>query len=469
MIDHVVFIPGIVGSELWDGERLVWPGTALEKVNQSYPEDLVNTLATSNTLRVGKILDKVSLFGLGIDHFATGYDKALSLLKTVGFDADAGTLTPFPYDWRRDIRKTAQLFHDRLSGAELQGRRIGIVAHSMGGLVARYAMEKLPALPNVELLILAAVPHHGAPIAFENLIGARPEIFLTGAQCKRVVNNPNFPAAYQLLPHPATKSFFDAAVGGMKSVDLYDPNVYLPLGLLGAGMETARDTWADLPPLNLGASTPVPYFVVAGNAGVTAVGIYLPRSGQGSVVIETTAAGDGTVPIWSAAPASLPCRFVPCDHLGVFEDGQMHRLLQGLLKPVAGNLPMAMGLNTVGAVRTLSAGLNIVGGPASPRLSIQVAQRSVEAGPHGAVIASLVLLDAPQPALSGTLSVTLTTADGTVPQPPVPISYAGAPIRKLDLLVPAPKPGLLTIDFSGPGFPTDAERPATVLVLPASD
>jgi hypothetical protein len=125
---------------------------------------------------------------------------------------------------------------------------------------------------------------------------------------------------------------------------------------------------------------------------------------------------------------------------------------------------MALGLSA--PVQVISSDLSIIGGPASPRLSVQVSQRSVEAGPQSTVIASLVLLDAAQPTLTGTLSVTLTNAGGEVPQPPQPISYSGAPIRKLDVLVPTPKPGLLTIDFSSPGWPTDAERPATVLVLP---
>ena len=368
MVEHVVFIPGTVGSELWDGNELIWPGTGLQKLTDGYPEELVTKLATSETLRVGGILDKVSLFGLGVDHFATGYDKALSLLRSIGFDTNRGTLTPFPYDWRRDIRETARLLHKRLLADDLANKRVGIVAHSMGGLIARFALERISAPANVELLILAAVPHHGAPAAFLNLIGLRPEIFLTGAQCKRVVNNPTFPSAYQLLPHPASKSFFDASVGGMKSVDIYDPNVYLPLGLSGASIAIAKATWDDLPTLDLGELTPVPYVAVAGNAGATTVGIYVSKSGPDSIVIETTAAGDGTVPIWSAAPPSLRCRFVPCDHLGVFEDEQMHRLLQGLLQPEIPNSPVALKLDPMGGV-------------ASFRLSVQVSQRSVEAGP----------------------------------------------------------------------------------------
>jgi pimeloyl-ACP methyl ester carboxylesterase len=277
-----------------------------------------------------------------------------------GHQSTLTTLTPFPYDWRRDIRDTARLLHDRLAMPDLKDKRIGIVAHSMGGLIARYALERLPKSTNVELLVLAAVPNHGAPVAFQNLIGARPEVFLTGAQCKKAVNNPAFPAAYQLLPHPATRSFFNAAGSGMNFADIYDPNVYLPLGLAGASMEIAKSTWNELLTLQLGVSTPVPYFVVAGNAGTTVIAVYLPEGGKGSVVIDTTVAGDSTVPIWSAAPASLPCRFVPCDHLGVFEDGQMHRILQGLLKPSAANQPFFMAFNATAPLHFVTPDLNVI-------------------------------------------------------------------------------------------------------------
>lgn len=458
----------MVGSELWDGAKLIWPGTGWEKLSATYPEDYVTKLATSDTLRVGKIFDKVSIFGFPFDHLATGYDKALSVLSDIGFSESTGNLTPFPYDWRRDIRDTARLLHQRLAGPDLTGKRIGIVAHSMGGLIARYAMEKLTKPANVELLVLAAVPHHGAPVAFQNLIGARTEVFLTGAQCKRAVNNSKFPAAYQLLPHPATKSFFDASAGGMKPADIYDPNVYRPLGLTGASMDIAKATWSDLPTLSLGQTTPVPYFVIAGNAGTTVIGVYLPQGGSGSVVIDTAVAGDTTVPIWSAAPASLPCRFVPCDHLSVFEDGQMHRVLQGVLKPRVGNNPFLVAFTTNTPSLFLSPDLSLVMPGVASRISVQAAARSIEAGPRSTVIASLVLLDTPATTFSGTLSVKLTTVQGTVDQPSQSIAYQGAPIRKFDLLVPATKPGLLTIDFDGPGWPADESRRATVLVLPPS-
>lgn len=50
--------------------------------------------------------------------------------------------------------------------AQAQGKSVNIVAHSMGGLDARYMISQLkPAGVNVKSLITVATPHHGSPFA----------------------------------------------------------------------------------------------------------------------------------------------------------------------------------------------------------------------------------------------------------------------------------------------------------------
>jgi pimeloyl-ACP methyl ester carboxylesterase len=61
----------------------------------------------------------------------------------MGFHEARGSLIPFAYDWRVDVRTSAAVLRDRLSQPDLHGQRVAIIAHSMGGLVTRYALEKL--------------------------------------------------------------------------------------------------------------------------------------------------------------------------------------------------------------------------------------------------------------------------------------------------------------------------------------
>ena len=61
-------------------------------------------------------------------------------------------------------KRAAKLAED--IGAQAQGKSVNIVAHSMGGLDARYMISQLkPAGVDVKSLITVATPHHGSPFA----------------------------------------------------------------------------------------------------------------------------------------------------------------------------------------------------------------------------------------------------------------------------------------------------------------
>jgi triacylglycerol lipase len=59
--------------------------------------------------------------------------------------------------------------------AQARGKSVNIVAHSMGGLDARYMISRLqPANVNVKSLITVATPHHGSPFADYLIDGIGP-------------------------------------------------------------------------------------------------------------------------------------------------------------------------------------------------------------------------------------------------------------------------------------------------------
>jgi len=133
----------------------------------------------------------------------------------------AANFYTFPYDWRRDLRATArqlQRFVEpqldswrRSSGAD--NAEIIYLAHSMGGLVARYYLEHLGGWRTCRALITFGSPHRGSLNALDFLSNgfrisggtakrmlleaadiAYPELFEQLAATVRT-----FPSVYQLL------------------------------------------------------------------------------------------------------------------------------------------------------------------------------------------------------------------------------------------------------------------------------
>ena len=84
----------------------------------------------------------------------------------------------FSYDWRADIRDTAQKFEEYMrNGDYLKKRKIVIIAHSMGGLVFKWWYntiykdhEKEYDFTNISEVYFLGTPHKGAATALKNLI-----------------------------------------------------------------------------------------------------------------------------------------------------------------------------------------------------------------------------------------------------------------------------------------------------------
>lgn len=445
--DVVVFVPGICGSVLVDKGQTIWPGKPLQSVFDAYPDALVEILSKSETITAPDVLRSVPLTILGVTvHHFPAYGKALNALTQMGYDEGDGSLIPFPYDWRRDVRKSAKLLHDRLSEADLNGRRVAIVAHSMGGLVARYALEKIGIPPGIrlELLALLATPHIGAPVAIQNLLGQRPEIFLSAKQCKVALRNPAFPSAYQLLPRGNTPTLLtrDPAIG-FSILDPFGPAIRAQFGLVDGSVKAAQELAADLPYMGPGFRPPCPYLAIAGNAQKTVVANY--NLAEGVTPVDEDNSGDGTVPLWSAAPPGLPVRYVAASHLDVCADNDTVAMLRAVLRP---DLPGG---------RLLSADT------APPTFSLQPLKESVSPGET-----FTVAIVATAPARSIHLEVRLTSVfDDNRADPPhnIAVDYEGGPIRSLPLEFQAPgdRAALLFQLLDQAGQPKG--EPRTVLVV----
>jgi len=446
-IDVVVFVPGICGSVLKEGSETIWPGTPWNVAFESYPDRYVDLLATSTTIRATEVLRNVPLQLLGVTvHHFDGYGRALNALEGMGFHEAGGSLIPFAYDWRVDVRTSAAALHDRLSQGDLQGQRVAIVAHSMGGLVTRYALENLgiPRGLRIELCAFVATPHLGAPVALQNVLGLRPEIFLTGPQCRAALRNPAFPSAYQLLPRAGVPTLLEVSIDAGFVVDnLFDPALGARIGLVADSVAAGAALATSLPLMGPDFRPPCRYIAIAGNAQKTVTANYVdPQTGARPV--EEATAGDGTVPLWSAAPPGIPVRYVAAAHGGMFADSDSVAMLQALLKP-----------NTPGA-RLFA----LEPGPAV--LAAQALQPSVTAGKSFTVA---IIADRPTDSIDAVLEITRIYDPGRTEQQELPLRYTGGPLRSIPMDFVAPgERAVLQFRVRQRGVPETGDS-ATVLVV----
>lgn len=243
----VIVIPGLFGSKLRDRQTgaEVWPGNWQRVLFSDYrelaldaPEDPAMARAPTRDIEAFAIADQV----LGIDFYGPLIE---TLHRFGGYQPGTpGTSVPhgerryyvFPYDWRQDNVQHAaaldQLIEQIRRDHGDPKLRVDIVAHSMGGLVARYylrygptdVLDGQPSLislygtERVRKLVLLGTPNFGAVSALHGFLRGEP-IGLKRMPPEVVAS---LPSAYQLFPHPLAHWLSDAQ-GEPRSDDLYDP------------------------------------------------------------------------------------------------------------------------------------------------------------------------------------------------------------------------------------------------------
>lgn len=109
-----------------------------------------------------------------LDPILHTYDDLWESLKTAGFQEEQN-LFAFPYQWRQKNEISAGELKIKIDEVKtLTGaRKVDLVAHSMGGLLARYYIESdgtdensLNYGEDVDQLITLGTPHQGAPSAY---------------------------------------------------------------------------------------------------------------------------------------------------------------------------------------------------------------------------------------------------------------------------------------------------------------
>ena len=283
-LNPVIVIPGILGSKIKDPEsgKSIWGVFDNEFLNLNRPE---NFQIAAVPIQKGSAISQASPRGVpdgavsslrfrvaGVPLKQQAYAGILKSLGVGGFkDSDVKpsnlkwgkehfTCFQFSYDWRLSNAQNARALHEfiqdkkryiRQKSKELYGKdrpnlKFDIVAHSMGGLVARYYLrygtQALPSngsLPklnwqgtrDVNQLIMVGTPNSGSIVAFSDILTGKS--FLPEWQ-RRVlgIGLPRLPAAvigtypslYELFPRSRHQPVLDAS--NKSALDIFDHKLW---------------------------------------------------------------------------------------------------------------------------------------------------------------------------------------------------------------------------------------------------
>ncbi len=210
----VIFIPGIAGSTLHEADENgnpienLWadgltqiiplPTLKLRKLSLNPDDAPFPRIVAVDALRNISIKD---IYGT----FLSDLEENGNYIQTVGcspnYNGQKPTMFVFPYDWRLSNINSAEKLSDLVNCIQQihPGKRVNILTHSMGGLVARRYVINHPNNHNVDKLVTVVAPWLGAPKAIGALFTGK---FLPlGVYPTRIKNIIRFgEAPHQLLP-----------------------------------------------------------------------------------------------------------------------------------------------------------------------------------------------------------------------------------------------------------------------------
>jgi PGAP1-like protein len=286
---RVLIVPGIMGSQL--GLRRAAP--LPNDIVWLDPFDIQQGRLT--VLKVGGGAPVVSLGAVLYSHL-----RLKLALRARGFAAEF-----HDYDWRLGVAELGRALAERLAHDE----RIAVVAHSMGGLVARAALAH-PQTRHVVRVVLLGTPNLGSCAAVQALRGT----YAVVRKVARLAAQPSaealatevfssFPSLYDLLP---TGDWSGRA-------DLLDATAWPRSGPQPRAdlLSRARATHGLLAP----ADARFAAIVGVGQETVTAL-----AQRRDDFVYTLTRHGDGTVPVASAQLPGAPCAYARVAHSDLTRD-----------------------------------------------------------------------------------------------------------------------------------------------------
>ena len=280
----VVFVPGLMGSELWLGNEKVWPNVRL-----LFTQPELFLLPEKFHLEPRGIVGEVVLVPKLVEQ--EQYSRAGDFLEeALGYERGRDLLE-FAYDWRQDVRQSAQRLAEAIDAWPVTSP-ITIIAHSLGTLVSRYYIERLGGKQKVGRVLLIGGPHQGSPRIASDLVqgvGLLP-FGLLGDRLLDVIKT--FPSVYQILPtYPCAIDQHD------QPIDLLADEHWLPAEQIPM-LRLAREFRAEL-----GTRSSVPALSIYGYGMETLTDLQVTRDPDGrwsKLDTQVKPGGDNRVPEYSA-------------------------------------------------------------------------------------------------------------------------------------------------------------------------
>lgn len=344
-------LPGILGSTLArDGQEawapsagVVWQairsfGASIQSLTlptdlgDDHPGDGVEPLALMPDLH---LLPGLWSANIGYSRLLDWLTQRFTLVPPDPKDpAKPANLLPFAYDWRLSNRYNARRLRAVVEPAQERWRalaeanreaRLILICNSMGGLVARWYVEREGGAAHTRKLITIGTPHRGAVAALQQLVnGVEKSVGPLRLNLTRFARS--LPSAHQLLPQYACLQT-GAGLAPISAVALPGVNPALVADAVAfhAALDAAPASAYDLHPI-VGTRQPTPTTArLVGERIETSEAIEGAREG-----------GDGTVPRLSAAPKALNpddprLRYAPDQHLGLHSHQAVLDELEGVL------------------------------------------------------------------------------------------------------------------------------------------
>ena len=266
------------------------------------------------------VLPGVWSANVGYDVFVRWLRKRFGL-KTIDDVQDGESLhdvnlVVFPYDWRLSNRHNAGLLGEavrpvweaRLTRAGCAEAKVVFLCHSMGGLVARWYVDRCDGAELTRKIVTLGTPHRGSLKALDQLVNG----ITKGIGWLSVDLTPfarSLPSLHQLLPAYACIELPEGALArlarppGRPAAGL-PPVVNVP-ELSGAMVQDAMEFYEQLDEARTTSSVPIRPVVGIRQRTVTTARIVGSRLDVVSTIGGDEEWGDATVPRLSAAPKGI--------------------------------------------------------------------------------------------------------------------------------------------------------------------
>lgn len=232
----VVFIPGIGGSELQTSAAVNWSASDGHggTYTHSYPSGEKVWVNQTQAIIPGfdDYFDILRLNSDGQTPAASltltgnlnsfGYSDIDSFFQGLGYQKGTNYFV-FNYDWRMDISSTKDSLNSLVEQAKTASgqSQVILVAHSLGGLVARNYLSDSTKASKVSKLIELGVPHLGAPLSLQEILYGDwlsaninllnlvtvPIGIIPSSEIKDIIQND--PSAFELIPSTTYFNFYN--------------------------------------------------------------------------------------------------------------------------------------------------------------------------------------------------------------------------------------------------------------------